>query len=74
MKPHPIPDNQICSECGLGWSLHPDNARRRDCIDLLLADRITRLVQHNYSYTDMPLTISGLDTDQSATTSATVLN
>ena len=36
MKPYPIPDRQICSECGLDWSLHPAKPRRRDCIALLL--------------------------------------
>ena len=35
MKPYPISNNLVCSECGLGWSLHPDKPRRRDCIKLL---------------------------------------
>jgi hypothetical protein len=25
----------VCSECGLDWDLHPENPRRRDCIELL---------------------------------------
>ena len=35
MKPHPIPNRRVCSECGLDWQLHPDKPRRRDCIKLL---------------------------------------
>ena len=38
MKPHPIPENQVCSECGMDWSKHPDEPRRRDCIELLKAE------------------------------------
>ena len=34
-RPHAIPREMICSECGLDWDLHPEDARRRDCIKLL---------------------------------------
>jgi len=38
-KPQPIPESLVCSECGLDWSLHPDNPRRRDCIALLVKNQ-----------------------------------
>lgn len=34
-KPKPVPEEVVCSECGLDWDLHPKNPRRRDCIELL---------------------------------------
>ncbi len=34
-RPEPVPEALICSECGLNWDLHPENPRRRDCIELL---------------------------------------
>ncbi len=34
-KPKPVPEEVVCSECGLDWNLHPENPRRRDCIELL---------------------------------------
>lgn len=37
-KPKPIIESQICSECGLPWLVHPENPRRRDCIELLKAE------------------------------------
>ena len=34
-KPEAVPEALVCSECGLDWDLHPENPRRRDCIELL---------------------------------------
>ena len=34
-RPQAVPEALICSECGLNWDLHPENPRRRDCIELL---------------------------------------
>ena len=42
MRPHPIPNNQVCSECGLDWALHPESPRRRDCIELLKNELVHR--------------------------------
>lgn len=51
MKPHPIPENQICSECGLSWYLHPENPRRRDCIRLLKVELLSRPIAPQWDYT-----------------------
>ena len=40
MKPHPVPKDLYCSECGLDWDDHPENPRRRDCIELLKARKM----------------------------------
>jgi hypothetical protein len=34
-KPVAVAKEMVCSECGLDWDLHPENPRRRDCIELL---------------------------------------
>ena len=34
-KPKPVAERLVCSECELDWNLHPENPRRRDCIELL---------------------------------------
>ena len=34
-KPKPVAERLVCSECDLDWHLHPENPRRRDCIELL---------------------------------------
>lgn len=39
-KPYPVPERELCSECGLAWSDHPEGARRRDCIELLMGELV----------------------------------
>jgi hypothetical protein len=43
-KPVAVPKEMVCSECGLDWDLHPENPRRRDCIELLLEHGVTKYV------------------------------
>ena len=33
--PHPVSINEVCSECGEMWVLHPPNATLVDCVRLL---------------------------------------
>jgi len=46
VKPEPVPQNKICSVCGLEWKRHPQNqnVEATDCVKLLLED-LTKATQ-----------------------------
>jgi hypothetical protein len=56
-KPHAIPKELVCSECGEDWDDHPKNPRRRDCIELLKdKPTFTWPTYYNQPYTTQPYT------------------
>ena len=43
--PRPVSINEVCSECGEIWALHPENATLVDCVRLLKAKPSTTYLQ-----------------------------
>jgi hypothetical protein len=55
-KPHAVPKELVCSECGEDWDKHPENPRRRDCIELLLGKPpVTYTYPYQPTYYNSPM-------------------